>query len=138
MNMESSNSDLKSSENDFIVKDRRAGTHSEESPNTLSALEEDILTVLLSRTLYGLQICKAIEQASGGKQSLKIGSLYPSLHRLEKKGYVQSYIEQNPSNSQARGGNRKKYYKITGIGAGVLSQRQEMRRNLANWSPGFA
>ena len=51
----------------------------------LSALEEDIMTVLDFHELYGLQIIKAIEEASGGKRRLGVGSLYPTLHRLEKK-----------------------------------------------------
>lgn len=103
-------------------------------PPPLSALEEDILTVLLGQELYGLQICKAIAEASGGSQTLKVGSLYPSLHRLEKKEFVTSRMDAN-GDLKARGGNRRKYYRITGLGAKTLTQKQAIRQNLANWSP---
>lgn len=99
----------------------------------LSALEEDILTVLLGRTLYGLQISKAIDEASGGQQTLKVGSLYPSLHRLENKGLVSSYM--GSAEPDSRGGNRRKYYQITGKGADALRLRQKTRQNLAHWRP---
>lgn len=103
---------------------------------SISALEEDILTLLLGQPLYGLQICKAIEEASGGSQELKIGSLYPSLHRLEAKGLVFSYMEDKTIN--AGQGNRRKYYRISGKGARALNQRQMTRVNLSSWRPSTA
>ncbi len=99
----------------------------------ISALEEDILTLLLGQPLYGLQICKAIDEASEGKQTLKIGSLYPSLHRLESKGLVFSYMQDEDANT--RKGNRRKYYRITGKGSRALNQKQMTRINLAKWRP---
>ena len=110
------------------------GSHLEkEKIPSLSALEEDILTVLLGQELYGLQICQAIEEASEGQQTLKLGSLYPSLHRLEKKRFVTSRM--GTGGIESRGGNRRKYYKITGLGATALTQKQQTRQRLANWSP---
>jgi DNA-binding PadR family transcriptional regulator len=99
----------------------------------LSALEEDILTVLNFHELYGLQIIKAIEEASGGKRRLGVGSLYPTLHRLEKKGFVCSmWGDDHP---QERGGARRKYYEITNLGRQVLQDTQQTRANLAQWQP---
>lgn len=103
------------------------------TPPRISSLEEDILTVLAGQPLYGLQICKAIEEASGGSRELKIGSLYPSLHRLENKGLVSSFFKD--SNTEARMGNRRKYYRINNQGLRALHQQQLLRINLANWSP---
>lgn len=99
----------------------------------ISALEEDILTLLLGQPLYGLQICRAIEEASEGKQTLKIGSLYPSLHRLESKGLVFSYMQNE--DSKTRKGNRRKYYRISGKGSRALNQKQMTRMNLSKWRP---
>ena len=73
----------------------------------LSALEEDIMTVLDFHELYGLQIIKAIEEASGGKRRLGVGSVYPTLHRLEKKGFVTS--KWGDDRPEERGGARRKY-----------------------------
>lgn len=105
----------------------------EEQTPSLSAIEEDILTTLLGQELYGLQLCEAIEQASSGHQTLKVGSLYPSLHRLEKKGLVTSRM--GSAEPEARAGHRRKYYRITGKGASALTQRQKTRQNLAVWRP---
>jgi PadR family transcriptional regulator, regulatory protein PadR len=104
---------------------------------SISALEEDILTALLGGyALYGLQICRAIDESSGGKQILKIGSLYPSLHRLETKGLVTSWMSEQ--GTEKRGGNRRKYYKMTMRGMGALSAKRKMRARLATWGEHLA
>lgn len=107
------------------------GAHSE-LVVSLSALEEDLLTLLLGRELYGLQMVQAIEEASGTRKQLKVGSLYPSLHRLEKKGFVTSRME---TSSEGRGGNRRKFYRITEKGAEALTNRRRLRTNLDQWQP---
>ncbi|GAB1544600.1 hypothetical protein NUACC21_72760 [Scytonema sp. NUACC21] len=100
---------------------------------TLSALEEDLLTVLCGRELYGLRIMNAINEASQGKRQIGFGSLYPTLHRMEKKGLVKSrWGEETDSES---GGARRKYYVITGLGERVLRETQEYRAHLAGWKP---
>lgn len=102
---------------------------------TLSALEEDLLTVLCSKELYGLQIMNAINDASQGKREVGFGSLYPTLHRLEKKGLVKArWGEETDPES---GGARRKYYKVTGLGEQVLWDTQEYRTHLAGWKPAF-
>ena len=115
----------------FEVSEPSEAPQDMENLPSVSALEEDILTALFSHPLYGLQICDAIDQSSTGQHMMKIGSLYPSLHRLEKKGFVTSRMAE--TETKTRGGNRRKYYKITMKGATALSQKQEMRRRLADW-----
>lgn len=101
-----------------------------------SALEEDILTVLLGRPLYGLQISKAIEDSSNGLRKIKVGSLYPALRRLEKKGFVSSYWEGNDNNEgESRGGARRRYYRISTTGSRVLLENRTIRENLLQWQP---
>jgi PadR family transcriptional regulator, regulatory protein PadR len=103
----------------------------------LSALEEDILTVLLGRSLYGLQISKAISDASGGIRKIGVGSLYPTLRRLEGKGFVVSYWENNEVGKQEnqRGGARRRYYRISPEGSKLLSENRSVRENLLEWQP---
>ena len=43
---------------------------------------------LSGRELYGLEIITAVADASDGKRKIGFGSLYPTLHKLEKKGLV--------------------------------------------------
>lgn len=102
----------------------------------ISSLEELIMTPLLNNELYGLQLVQAIEEASGGKRRIGIGSLYPTLHRLEKnKGLIESrWGDDRP---EERGGARRRYYKLTGLGVATLRETQQLRDNLAAWQPAY-
>ena len=70
--------------------------------------------------LYGYQITKMVHESSEGVISIKEGSLYPSLHKMEKNGMIQSEIEH--VNNRPR-----KYYSITPAGSdGVKEKRLEI------------
>jgi DNA-binding PadR family transcriptional regulator len=100
----------------------------EKSPKKvrLSALDEDILTVLLGRELYGLEILDHLNPHR--PLPITFGSLYPALNRLEKKGLLEwRWGEEN----EESGGARRKYYKVTGLGANVLTGWQRYRATLA-------
>ena len=98
----------------------------QKKPVRLSAIDEDILTVLLGRELYGLEI---LDQLNLDRPiELKFGSLYPALNRLEKKGLVSWKWGDEVDES---GGARRKYYKVTGLGARALRQVQQYRAALA-------
>lgn len=110
------------------MKDHKDADHFDLSPQ-----EEIMLTLLVGRELYGLEIMRAIEEASEGKLRMKFGSLYPTLHRLEKKGFVTSrWGDDRP---EERGGARRKYYTVTGLGERALREAQRLRANLATWQP---
>lgn len=97
----------------------------------LTALEETFLLALSTRELYGLEIITAVEEVK--KKRIGFGSLYPTLHQLEKKGLVKSrWGEDTPDE---RGGARRKYYKITGAGQIALREAENIRINLASWNP---
>jgi DNA-binding PadR family transcriptional regulator len=98
--------------------------------NQISPIEEDLLHVLLGRESYGLQICQAFEEASGGKRRMSVGTLYPVLARLEAKGLVTSRMEANPN-----GGARRKYFRITPGGGNALSEARNFREKLSIWVP---
>ena len=95
---------------------------------TISALEEDLLTPLSKRSLYGLQFVNAFREASGGKRELGLGSLYPTLARLEKEGLVSWHW------GDEQVGARRKYYEITAYGEKALKERTKFRENLRNYS----
>ncbi|MDB9529948.1 PadR family transcriptional regulator [Oscillatoria sp. CS-180] len=96
-------------------------------PVKISAIDEDILTVLLSRELYGLEILDQLN-LDRPVNELKFGSLYPALNRLEKKGLV---VWRWGDEVDESGGARRKYYKVTGLGARSLRAVQEYRAALA-------
>jgi PadR family transcriptional regulator, regulatory protein PadR len=92
----------------------------------LTALDEDILTCLLGRELYGLEI---IDQLNLDRPSeLSFGSLYPALNRLDKKGYV---VGRWGDEKEPLSGARRKYYKVTGLGHKVLTEVRDYRAALA-------
>lgn len=97
-----------------------------QKPVRISAIDEDVLTVLMGRKLYGLEL---LDQLNLGRPNeLKFGSLYPALNRLEKKGLVSWKWGDEVDES---GGARRKYYKVTGLGARSLRAVQEYRASLA-------
>ena len=58
---------------------------------------------------YGLELC--------GETGLAAGTMYPILARLEQAGWVESRWE-NPATHVAEGRPRRRYYQLTGQGAG--------------------
>lgn len=97
----------------------------------LSAIDEDILTVLLNREMYGLGI---LDELNPGRPiPLSFGSLYPALNRLEKKGLISWRWG---SEQEETGGARRKYYKVTGLGARTLHEVQTYRAMLVQRGQG--
>lgn len=102
-----------------------------EDVSPLSELEEAILTLLINKELYGLQIIDGFEKASNGKRHLSIGSLYPTLHRLELKGYV--FCKKNLKSSGRK--SRRKYFTLSVSGTHKIMQAREFRSQLQIWQP---
>jgi PadR family transcriptional regulator, regulatory protein PadR len=90
----------------------------------ISEGEENILSVLVTHPLYGLEISRAISCSTASAQVLKIGSLYSLLHSLEEKGLVTSWMSEK--GAEKRGGNRRKYYQVTSRGLGTLARMREI------------
>ena len=98
-----------------------------------SSLEEDLLTLLNGKSLYGLEIITAVAIASQGKRKLGTGSLYTTLHRLEEKNLINSRWGEDTDGKVS--GARRKYYELTIIGKAVLNETNKYRERLANWAP---
>lgn len=99
----------------------------------LSALEEDLLTLLEGKSLYGLEIMDAVNAMGQQRRKLRPGSLYTTLHRMEQKDLVlATWGEEEDGRS---GGARRKYYKATELGQTVLQATQDYRKNLSAWLP---
>jgi PadR family transcriptional regulator, regulatory protein PadR len=60
--------------------------------------------------LHGYSIAERIERVSGGTLHLNMGTLYPSLMRLEQRGFVKGEWGVTSNNRKAR------YYRITPTG----------------------
>ena len=101
----------------------------------LSATDESILNAFFGKELYGLQIIEAFNEVSKGTRTISIGTLYPILSRMEKQGLVSSQFHNG--SSLAKGGARRKLYKVTQSGLYALSENQRFRNELRQWEPGY-
>ncbi|MEO1146256.1 MAG: PadR family transcriptional regulator [Cyanobacteria bacterium J06638_22] len=100
---------------------------------SLTKLEEEILYLLMGREMYGLQIVQAYEQVSQGKRKLSIGTLYPTLSRMEGRGLVTSHLVSRPEDD--KGGARRKLFRITLQGSRALNHQDDFRKALHAWQP---
>ncbi len=93
----------------------------------IGELEEIVLlmTVILGEEAYGVAITQEIEKQLGRKMS--VSAVHATLHRLGEKGYVDSYMG---GATAARGGRRKRYFRITVAGSKVLQEIQNSRNLL--------
>jgi PadR family transcriptional regulator PadR len=79
-----------------------------------------ILNALSQGPSHGYQIAKDIRIKSAGVLDFKEGTLYPTLHKLEKQGLIESYEELEK-------GRTRRYYRLTPDGSVALE------RELAEW-----
>ncbi len=89
----------------------------------LTLIEEAILNALTFRERYGLEIMDAIAKASNGERTIGFSSLYPTLRKLERRGFLTSrWGDQTPEETT---GARRRYYKITASGLSALEKKQQ-------------
>lgn len=82
-------------------------------------LQTVILRLLRERgRMYGYEMTQHVKEVSGGKYQLTEGSLYPTLHKLEKEGLLGTEREQV-------GGRTRKYYRLTEKGKVAAGSRME-------------
>lgn len=78
-----------------------------------------ILSILSKGESYGYEIIQKIKKISNGRMTYADGTLYPVLHKLEKKELISSYWK------IAENTRKRKYYKITEKGKKELVQEKE-------------
>jgi transcriptional regulator len=79
-----------------------------------------ILRTLLFGPAHGHQIAKHIQSTTDEFLQIEHGSLYPALHRLERKGWVSAKWE-----SAAKGHKREfKFYRLTPAGRKQLAAEE--------------
>jgi transcriptional regulator len=77
-----------------------------------------VLKALLLAPAHGHTIAHVIEKSSNEVLQVEHGSLYPSLHRLDRQGLIASFWGTSESNRKA------KYYRITPAGKRHLTQER--------------
>ena len=89
-------------------------------------LPQGTLDLLILKTLslgpqHGWAISERLLQISTGVVQVQQGSLYPSLHRLERRGWIKARWGPSDNNRNA------KYYELTRAG------RKQLETNTAAW-----
>ncbi|WP_316568976.1 PadR family transcriptional regulator [Neobacillus sp. YIM B06451] len=76
-----------------------------------------LLQLLADRDMYGYELVKELEARSGNGFTVKEGTLYPALHKLEKQEYIEFYWQEQEK------GPARKYYRITEEGRNLLIEK---------------
>jgi len=69
-----------------------------------------VLKALSLEPLHGVGISRRITQITKGAFQVSFGSLFPSLHRMEERGWVEAEWRTSENNRRA------KYYRLTSSG----------------------
>jgi len=69
-----------------------------------------VLKALSLEPLHGVGISRRIRQITKGAFQVSFGSLFPSLHRMEERGWVEAEWRTSENNRRA------KYYRLTSSG----------------------
>jgi len=80
-----------------------------------------LLRALSWGPLHGLGVVRWIEEVTHQRLQVEEGALYPALHRLERKGWLEAewgYTDR---------GRKAKYYQLTAAG------RAQLKRELVTW-----
>jgi len=81
-----------------------------------------VLKALSLEPLHGVGISRRITQITKGAFQVSFGSLFPSLHRMEEKGWVEAEWRTSENNRRA------KYYRLTSSGGARLKLEER------NWN----
>ena len=81
-----------------------------------------VLKTLSWGAMHGLAVARSIEQTTRDRLQIEEGALYPALHRLERRGLLDSEWGLTDQNRKA------KYYQLTTQG------RKQLRTKTAVWT----
>ena len=80
-----------------------------------------VLKALSLESMHGWGISQRIQQISRDVLQINQGSLYPALHRLERRAWIEADWGTSENNRRA------KYYRLTSLG------RKQLAEERANW-----
>jgi len=113
-----------------MVKPKTSSSSKPHSASTRIELVQGTLDMLILRTLlfgpaHGHHIAKHIQRTTSDVLQVEHGSLYPALHRMERKGWIVSKWE------MAIDRNRElKFYRLTPAGKKQLASEESKWKDL--------
>jgi transcriptional regulator len=81
-----------------------------------------VLKTLSWGPMHGLAVLRSIERTTRERLQIEEGALYPALHRMERKGWLDAEWGFTENNRKA------KYYRLTAAG------RKQLAAELSKWS----
>jgi PadR family transcriptional regulator, regulatory protein PadR len=81
-----------------------------------------VLKTLSWRPMHGYAVARWLQQVTDDVLQIEEGSLYPALHRLERRGWAESEWGVSENNRRA------KYYRVTAEG------RRQLRAEASTWT----
>lgn len=81
-----------------------------------------ILKILALQPMNGWAISQRLKQVSSDVLGVSDGSLYPALHKLERRGWITAQWKSSENNRRAR------FYSLTRLG------RKNLEKETANWN----
>jgi transcriptional regulator len=81
-----------------------------------------ILRILTLGSQHGWGISERVQQISDDRLCIQQGSLYPALHRLERRGWIKAHWGASENNRRA------KYYELSKSG------RRQLELETASWN----
>lgn len=81
-----------------------------------------VLKALAGDALHGFGVARWIESVTGQRLSVDEGALYPALHRMEKRGWLEAAWRMTENRRRA------KYYRLTEAG------RRELTSQVKRWA----
>jgi PadR family transcriptional regulator, regulatory protein PadR len=81
-----------------------------------------ILKTLSAGPMHGYAVARRIQQASEDVLKIEEGSLYPALHRMQRRGWIEAEWGLSEANRKA------KYYRLTASG------RAQLKQEAGNWA----
>src|SRR3990170_6097662 len=95
--------------------------NSQKSDLLQGTLDVLILKVVALGPIHGYAIAQRLQQMSGAVLQVQQGSLYPALHRIEKRRWLRAEWATSDTGREAR------FYSLTKLG------RQQLGEQRANW-----
>ena len=92
-------------------------------PGTLDML---VLRALVPGELHGYAIARRLQQQSDNVLRVEEGSLYPALHRMQRRGWIESSWGTSEANRRA------KFYALTTAGRRQLKARVSAWRRMVS------
>jgi transcriptional regulator len=103
---------------DIDVDMKKAEPRSNQLRGSLDVL---VLKALSLEPLHGVGLFRRIQQITGRAIEVSYGSLFPALHRMERRGWLNAEWRTSDQNRRA------KYYRLTRLG------RKELAREEREW-----